>query len=237
MSADVARGDGKDYSTFHIIDATEGEVVAEYKGKVAPDKFGDMLNEFALMFNKALLCPENNSFGYATIVRLKDLNYPRMYYNKSKSPVYIGGYIPPEETELAGFTTSGKSRSLILTKLEEVIRNKRLLIYSSRFYEELKTFVWQENKAQAMKGENDDLVMSLAIGNWLFDSSSDYSRDSDKLNSAMLAAMGHRSREFNGASADILSNRHTADQNRDRMLRGKPRPAHVPPEFAWILKN
>jgi hypothetical protein len=49
--------------------------------------------------------------------------------------------------------------------------------------------------------------------------------------------MGHRSREFNGASADILSNRHTADQNRDRMLRGKPRPAHVPPEFAWILKN
>lgn len=34
MSADVARGDSKDYSTFHIIDTGEGEIVAEYKGKI-----------------------------------------------------------------------------------------------------------------------------------------------------------------------------------------------------------
>lgn len=236
VSADVARGDGKDYSTFHVIDSSEGEVVAEYKGKIAPDKFGELLNEYGLLYNKALMCPENNSFGFATIVKLKDLNYPKMYYNKNKS-VYIGDYVPPAESELAGFTTSGKSRNQILTKLEEVIRNKQLMIYSSRFYEELKTFVWNENKAQAMKGENDDLIMSLAIGTWLYDASTDYGKDSDKLNQAMLTAMGFKNKQFNGASNDVVSNKHHQEANRDRVLRGYSKPMGLPPEFMWLIKS
>jgi len=236
ISADIARGDGKDFSAFHIIDSSEGEIVAEYKGKIAPDKFGDLLNEYGLRYNKALMCPENNSFGYATIVKLKDLNYPKMYYNKNKS-VYIGDYVPPAETELAGFTTSGKSRNQILTKLEEVIRNKQLMIYSSRFYEELKTFVWNENKAQAMKGENDDLIMSLAIGTWMYDASTDYNKDGDKLNQAMLTAMGFKKKEFNGASNDVILNKHQQEANRDRALRGYSKPMSLPPEFMWLIKN
>jgi hypothetical protein len=188
ISADVARGDSRDYSTFHIIDLNAGECVAEYKGKTPPDRFGELLNEFGLKYNKALLCPENNSYGYATIIKLKELQYPNLYYKRRKS-VFIGDYIPKAESDIAGFTTSGKTRNLILTKLEEVIRNKEVNIYSTRFYEELKTFVWKGNKAQAMKGYNDDLVMSFAIGMWMYDSSSEYGKNSKELNSAMLKAM------------------------------------------------
>ncbi len=43
LSADVARGDSKDYSTFHIIDNTTSEVVAEYKGKIRPDNFAELI--------------------------------------------------------------------------------------------------------------------------------------------------------------------------------------------------
>ena len=128
VSADVARGDSKDYSTFHIIDITEGEVVAEYKGKIPPDRFGELLNKFGRMYNNALMCPENNSYGFATLIKLKELNYPRIYYKRRKA-VYIGDYVPAKETDIAGFTTSGKSRNLILSKLEEVIRNKLIKIY------------------------------------------------------------------------------------------------------------
>ena len=188
MTADIARGDSKDYSTFHIIDVDEGECVAEYKGKVPPDRFAEILMEFGMKYNKALLCPENNSFGYATILKLKELEYPNLYHKKRKS-VFIGDYSPKKETEIAGFTTSGKTRNLILSKLEEVLRNKSILIYSSRFYEELKTFTWRGNRAQAMKGHNDDLVMSFAIAMWLYDSSSDHSKNSKDLNEAMLKAM------------------------------------------------
>ena len=44
ISADVSRGDSKDYSAFHIIDVDEGEVVAEYKGKIPPDDFASTMS-------------------------------------------------------------------------------------------------------------------------------------------------------------------------------------------------
>ena len=69
MSADVARGDSKDYSTFHIIDVDEGEVVAEYKGKIRPDNFASLLNEWGLLLvenEQGQLIPVlNNHLGLA----------------------------------------------------------------------------------------------------------------------------------------------------------------------------
>ena len=87
-----------------------------------------------------------------------------------------------------GFQTNSKTRSQILTKLEEVLRTKQVKIRSSRLYEELKTFVWKNGKAQAMKGQNDDLIMALAIGVWLYDTSPQLSKHGTNINNAMLAA-------------------------------------------------
>lgn len=195
ISADVSRGDGKDFSAFHVIDITDDEVVAEYKGKIAPDRFGELLVDTGKLYNEALLCPENNSFGYATLVKIRDLNYPKIYHPKSKG-LHLFGYNPPGDEQKAGFNTSGKSRLQILAKLEEVIRNKQVKIYSSRFYEEIKSFIYHGGKAQAMKGKNDDLVMSLAIGLWLFDASSDTSKYGEVLNNAMLAGMSTQKHNF-----------------------------------------
>ena len=39
-----------------------------------------------------------------------------------------------------------------------------------------------------MKGYNDDLVISLAIATWLYDSSEEHSRNSHEISRAMLAA-------------------------------------------------
>src|SRR6056300_1619262 len=41
--ADVARGDGKDYSTFHIIDVESNVQVGEYKGQIGTKEFGHLL--------------------------------------------------------------------------------------------------------------------------------------------------------------------------------------------------
>jgi hypothetical protein len=207
ISADISRGDSRDYSTFHVIDINQSECVAEYKGKIPPDRFGELLDKYGRMYNNALVCPENNSYGYATILKLKEINYPNLYYKKRKA-VYIGDYAPNYDVDLAGFTTSGRTRSLVLTKLEEVLRNKMINIYSTRFYEELKTFVWVGNKAQGMKGHNDDLVMSFAIGMWLFDAADGYSKNNRAINDAMLKAMS--------------VTRNTYDDMPDAILDGRP---------------
>jgi len=165
ISADIARGDSGDYSTFHIIDTSTLEICGEYKGKMPPDKLADLLKDMGLKYNKALIVPENNTFGYMVCVRLKDLKYPRLYYQNAKNPET---YVPLED-ELPGFSTQTKSRIQILTKLEELIRNKQIKTFSKRLIDELSTFIWNGSKAQALKGTNDDLVMSLAIGVWVCD--------------------------------------------------------------------
>ena len=189
ISADVSRGDAGDYSTFHVIDTNESEVVAEYKGKIPPDQFAILLNEAGMRYHKAVMCPENNTYGYAVIMKLKELNYPNLYYKNEKDK-FAAMYSGDNSIHKVGFTTSGSSRAQILTKLEEVLRNGHVKIPSSRFYEEMKTFIWKGSKAQAQKGSNDDLVISLAIGVWLYDTSPNYNKQSVDVNKAMLQAFG-----------------------------------------------
>ena len=208
VSADVSRGDAADYSTFHVIDTHNSEIVAEYKGKIPPDQFAVLLNEAGMRYNKALLCPENNTYGYAVIMKLKELDYPNLYFKNHKDRYAnwdgTGGNISK-----IGFSTSAVSRNQILTKLEEVIRNKQVSIYSSRLYEELKTFIWHGNKAQAQKGKNDDLVLALAIGVWLYDTTPSYNKQTANLNDAMLKAMQVNIRK-NNEQPDVpwVSKRH-----------------------------
>lgn len=245
LTADVSRGDAKDYSTFHIIDNNTSEVVAEYKGKIRPDKFADLIFEFGTMYNKALVCPENNSYGYATILKLLEMNYPRMYYRNKKTTAYLGAYVPKSSAETAGFNTNGKTRSTILSKLEEVIRNKQLISYSSRFYEELKVFTWQSGRVQAKKGFNDDLVISLAIGSWLFDAGGDYSKNSKAINDAMLNAFSVRTNEYKDTPDSVLTDvnslpsfmpgRHDKN-NVKQNLKNTLKRGNIPKDMYWLIK-
>ncbi len=78
VCADVSRGDGEDYSTFHVIDIERSIQVAEYKGKVETKQFGNMLVSIATEYNDALLIPDNSSIGWNAIqqkVRLYHLNH------------------------------------------------------------------------------------------------------------------------------------------------------------------
>jgi hypothetical protein len=59
--ADVARGDGKDNSAFHIIELANLEQVAEYVGKPTPDDFADILSNVAAEYGNPMLVIENNN--------------------------------------------------------------------------------------------------------------------------------------------------------------------------------
>mgnify|MGYP001214154508 CR=1 FL=1 len=248
LSADVSRGDSKDYSTFHIIDNTTSTVVAEYKGKIRPDNFAELINEFGLKYNKALVCPENNSYGYATILKLQELKYPKLYYRKRKA-AYIGDYVPPASADTAGFNTNGKTRGTILAKLEEVIRNKQIKIMSSRFYEELKVFTWKSGRAEARRGFNDDLVISMAIGSWLFDASGEYSKGSKALNDAMLSAFQKKSRSYADTPDAVLQpvGVYSANEKEERSnsqrgnivkqdVNNTLKRGNIPEDMIWLLK-
>jgi hypothetical protein len=170
ITVDVARGDGKDFSVFHVFKLETSEVVAEYQGKVAPDVFSNIIFDAGKEYGNCLMVVENNSVGFAVLEKLKDMGYSNIYYSIKTSHEYVD-QLTAEHTSnsVAGFTTSLKTRPIIVAKMEEFIRNKLVTTYSSRLYNEFKTFIWHNGKAQAMRSENDDLVMSFAIGCWIKD--------------------------------------------------------------------
>jgi hypothetical protein len=170
MVADVARGDGEDYSTFHIIQLETLSVIGEYHGKPNPDLFATMINQIGREFGNAMLVVENNNIGFAVLDKLIEAQYPNLYHSIKSTHEYVEQHIAETLTNsVPGFSTSMKTRPLIIAKLEEFIRNKLIKIYSTRTVNEMRTFIWNNGKPQAMRGYNDDLVMALAIACWIRD--------------------------------------------------------------------
>ena len=102
--------------------------------------------------------------------KLSDHGYPNIYYSVKSTHEYIEQHVAEyTNSAIAGFTTSSRTRPLVIAKLEEFIRNKLITTYSSRLANELRTFIWTNGKPQALKGYNDDLVMALAIACWVRD--------------------------------------------------------------------
>tara|TARA_B100000282_G_scaffold284612_1_gene249334 strand:+ start:159 stop:1742 length:1584 start_codon:yes stop_codon:yes gene_type:complete len=170
LAADVARGDGADNSVFHILKLNTMEVVAEYQGKPSLDMYSRILYDAGIEYGGCLLVVENNGIGISILEKLIDLGYPNLYYSMKSTHEFVEAYQGESlDKAIPGFSTTTKTRPLVVAKLEEFIRNKMLTTYSSRFYHELKTFIWNNGKPQAMRSYNDDLVMSMAIGCWIRD--------------------------------------------------------------------
>tara|TARA_Y100000296_G_scaffold60037_1_gene69471 strand:+ start:2256 stop:3839 length:1584 start_codon:yes stop_codon:yes gene_type:complete len=173
VCADVSRGDGTDYSAFHVIELENVEQVAEYKGKISTRDYGNMLVNISKEYNDALLVIENNNIGWATIQQVIDRDYDNLFY-MSKDLQYvdtqkqINNKINRIEKQLIpGFTLTSKTRPLVVSKLEEFFREKALMIHSQRLVDELFVFIYNGPRAEAMLGYNDDLVMSLGMGLWI----------------------------------------------------------------------
>ena len=193
IAADVARGDAGDFSTFHIVDNETCEVVAEYMGKIPPDKLADLLFEYGKRYNDALICPEQNTFGYFTCVKLKENGYPHLYYQGATGDLFE--YKSSNPDAIPGFSTQAKTRSQILAKFEELVRNSVVKVYSQRLYDQLQAFIWNGNRAQASKDAHDDLIMSLAIATWLTVGDSAINEQAMAMSYALLKATKVERRE------------------------------------------
>ena len=170
LVADVSRGDSQDYSAFHVFKLETMEIVCEYKGKLTPDIFAEMIFTTANQYNQALAVVENNSVGFHVLEKLIEKEYKNIYFSKKGTHEYVKQYMAEgNSSAIAGFTTSMKTRPLIIAKFEEFIRNKVLTIYSKRLINELDTFIWRNGRPEAQKGYNDDLIMAAAIGCWVRD--------------------------------------------------------------------
>ena len=170
--ADVSRGDGKDYSAFHVIDVESNVQVAEYKGQLGTKEYGHLLVGIASEYNEALLVIENANIGWATIQVAIDRAYPNLYYSQKSDQPNVNSYFDKYQDHskmVPGFTMSSRTRPMVIGKFQEYLSDKGVTFQSKRLIEEMKTFIWRNGRPEAQSGYNDDLVMSFGIAMYVRD--------------------------------------------------------------------
>jgi hypothetical protein len=193
--ADCARGDGKDYSAFHVFDIETNTQVAEYQGQIGTRDYGNVLVGIATEYNDALLVIENANIGWDVVQTAIERNYRNLYYSprQDAAMVNVEMYLNKFESGqgmVPGFTMSLRTRPLCISKMVSYINEKSVTIPSTRTVSELRTFIWKHGKAQAQDGYNDDLVMSLSMGMFLRDTSLRYKEQGNDMTRAMLSGIG-----------------------------------------------
>ena len=189
VSADVARGDGQDYSTFHIIDIASNTQVAEYRGKLPTLDFGNLLVSIATEYNNALLVVENSTIGWAVIQAIQQRGYRNLYHSPKGGNVTVESFFSEwsDHSKLTpGFNMNLKTRPLTISKFIEFVNDESVTIRSKRLLEEMKTFIWKNGKAVAQVSYNDDLVMAFAIAMFMRDISLAYDSQSSDMSKNLL---------------------------------------------------
>lgn len=166
--ADVARGDAKDYSAFHVIETETCTQVASFKSQIGTKDYGNILVSVATEYNNALLVVENANIGWAVLQQVIDRGYQNLYYSPkddktqdAESWIAKGYDILDKSKMTPGFTMSNRTRPLVIAKLDAYMKDKSITIKCSRTLEEIRTFIWKNGRPEAQQGYNDDLTMSL----------------------------------------------------------------------------
>jgi len=215
VSADIARGDGQDNSAFHVFKLETLELVAEYIGKPNPDDYADILYNVGNEYGGCMIVAENNNIGFAVLNKLIEKGYNNIYYSTKTSHEYVDSIRAQWQPNVVpGFTTSSKTRPLVIAKMEEFMRNKLVKINSNRLLSELKTFVWQNGKPQAMRSYNDDLVMSFAIGCWIRDTVLVQNQHEAEYSKSALSAMSISTKSMNTTIPGMLGYKGKAQEHR-----------------------
>jgi hypothetical protein len=161
IGADVAMGvRGGDYSVAQVLDSKKRQV-AIWRGRVHPDYYAQVLFHLGHFFNTAYIIVENNGHGILTCTRLaKDMAYPNFF-----TEVQVDK-LTDKETIKLGFTTTAKTKPLIIDELRAASRDSEIELNDKTTIREMLTYVVTETGAmEAEQGCYDDCVMSLALAN------------------------------------------------------------------------
>ena len=180
ITADVARGVGKDYSAFVVFDTSSFpyKVVAKYRdNEIKPMVFPSIIERVAKTYNLANVLIEVNDIGdqVASILNY-DLEYPNvmMCAMRGRAGQQLGAGFSGAKTQL-GVKMSVATKKLGCSNLKALIEENKLINKDFQIVQELTTFISRNNSFAAEDGCNDDLAMCLVIFAWLV--AQDYFRE------------------------------------------------------------
>ena len=171
LSSDVARGAGKDYSAFTVINVTDipYKLVARYRSNtISPLLYPDIIYKVAKHYNEAMVSVESNDIGGQVADTLHyDFEYENMISSTVKGrsgQVVSAGF---GKRSYVGLKTTAQVKRIGCSTLKDLIEEDKLLILEFNTISELTSFVVRGKSYSAQEGTNDDLVMTLVCFSWV----------------------------------------------------------------------
>ena len=157
-------GGGVSKSALEVLEVDSCEQVAEYVGRVTPTQFGRIAARVGRMYNDALLGIESNHPGPATLVTLmEEEEYHPLYWytDYARKKKMAGSSSEPEGQP--GYPTNGKTRSIYLTYLKDMLEMGFLTVNSLDFLVKCSEFKLDESGRPSGKGDDPVIAMGIAL--------------------------------------------------------------------------
>lgn len=158
MGVDTAK-EGADFTGIQIFDTTDLNFrqVLSARLKIDYMLLPELLNEYGLRFNQALIIVENNEGSGQVVADIlkRDYEYENLYYDVNKQK---------QRLKYPGFRTTKLSRDVILQTVATLAQAGKLKLVDKETIKEFEVFTLSDNgKYQAAVGYHDDLVMSCCL--------------------------------------------------------------------------
>jgi len=171
---DVSRGDGADSSTIVIVNVTTMEEVMEYQGKIPPDLFAQIVEQYCTHYNAYTIVDITGGMGVSTVLKLLEFDFKMLHYDTPRSKILTKknelNQYKSDNDKIPGFNV-GSVRIPMIQHLEMMIRTNGIKIRSRRLTSEMKTFIYKSGRPDHMTGYHDDLLMALGMALWVYQSS------------------------------------------------------------------
>ena len=203
LAADPSRGTAHDKTAIVVIDMDgrdeDGmpiiEEVAEYNGKKLGDDIGNIVYNYATLYNNAyVIFDATGGQADAAILTMINLGYKNFYYEDNVQKTYMVQHSSKQYNgdltdTLPGFHFQG-NRYPVLSNFANMVRNNEIKIRSSRIINELNTWIFKENtgKMDHQAGSWDDLICAMAMALFVMQFSLNKIRAAQNKDKAILNA-------------------------------------------------
>lgn len=178
-NCDSSSGSAEDRTAIEVIDV-DGEdenglpiveQVMEYNGKQYGDTIGEMIYQYAKLYNDAFVVIESiGGYGDSALLTLIRLGYKNLYYEDKELSKYTSRisqtkFLGNDDDKLPGFRNNSV-RFQMLSHFAIMLRNNEFKVRSKRVIMELETWIFkgETGRMDHMDGAHDDTITCLAMG-------------------------------------------------------------------------
>jgi hypothetical protein len=178
LGCDPSRGDAGDRTAIEVIDMDGRdengmpilEQVMEYLGKKLGDEVGNLIYNYATMYNNAFVVVDaTGGVGDACLLTLMQLGYKNIFYDDASLKKYTvqqsySSFQIDYNDRLPGFHMQG-NRFPMLSSFAGMVKNNEIKIRSIRVINELDTWIFkgEQGRMDHMSGAHDDSLTCLAM--------------------------------------------------------------------------